>query len=53
MSTSADSPRVATFKLPGRDYERLERIAREEDRTISAVLRLAVREYLRDKEQAV
>lgn len=38
--------RIATFKIDADDYNRLEDAAREDDRSVSAVLRLAVRDYL-------
>ena len=38
--------RVATFKIGQADYDQLERLAIQDDRSVSAVLRLAVRQYL-------
>jgi predicted transcriptional regulator len=56
MSATADTPReqpmVATFKMNPGDYERLQEIARREDRTLSWVLRQAVRTYLSHEGEA-
>lgn len=38
--------RVATFKVSLTDYEGLETVARREERSVSAVIRLAIRDYL-------
>ena len=48
VTTSArqTDTRIATFKLPDEDYRRLEQIAASEERSVSAVLRLAVRSYI-------
>lgn len=43
---NSESTRTATFKIGLQDYERLESLAETDDRSVSAVLRLAVREYL-------
>ncbi len=51
-TTEQAGPRIATFKLPANEYARLERIAQDDDRTISAVLRLAVRFYLLHHDEA-
>ncbi len=42
--------RVIQFRATPSEVERLERFAREDDRTISGVLRLAIREYLAKRE---
>lgn len=54
MDTPArqEETRIATFKLGQQEYQRLEMIARKEERSVSAVLRLAVRRYLADCEAA-
>jgi predicted transcriptional regulator len=38
--------RIATFKIGLDDYEQVEAVAERDDRSVSAVLRLAVRDYL-------
>lgn len=47
---STEPLRIATFKIGESDYERLERVAAEDDRSVSAVLRVAVRFYLEQRE---
>jgi predicted transcriptional regulator len=47
-----EQPKVATFKMNAGDYEQLEEIARREDRTLSWVLRQAVRTYLSHEGEA-
>jgi predicted transcriptional regulator len=47
-----EQPMVATFKMNPGDYERLQAIARREDRTLSWVLRQAVRTYLSHEGEA-
>lgn len=42
--------RIATFKVPVDEYERLEQVARDEERSVSAVLRLALRDYLESRD---
>lgn len=46
-----DGSVIATFKLPADEYERLEQVARDEERSVSAVLRLALRDYLESREE--
>jgi predicted transcriptional regulator len=43
--------RVATFKLPDSDYRLLEQLAERTDRSVSAVIRLAIRAYLEHHQQ--
>jgi predicted transcriptional regulator len=38
--------RLASFQIPVTEYRRLELLAERHDRSVSAVLRLAVRDYL-------
>jgi predicted DNA-binding ribbon-helix-helix protein len=38
--------RMVTFMLDSKDYEKVVLVSRVEDRSLSAVLRLAVRDYL-------
>lgn len=54
MSTPAaeNETRIATFKIPTSDYQQVERIAEREDRSVSAVLRLAVKQYLDERRAA-
>jgi len=47
---SKTGTRIATFKVGRDEYERLEELARDDERSVSAVLRLAVREYLEARE---
>ncbi len=49
---NTDATRTATFKVSLDEYRRLELVAREDDRSVSAVLRLAVRDYLENREAA-
>ena len=46
METMTASAEVITFKLPASEKAELERIAAEQERTVSAVLRLLVREFI-------
>ena len=43
--------KVATFKIDQGDYDQLERVAIQDDRSVSAVLRLAVRHYLDQRQE--
>jgi predicted transcriptional regulator len=47
-----EQPKVATFKMNAGDYQRLEAIAKREDRTLSWVLRQAVSSYLSHEGEA-
>ena len=48
--TSATPPgRITSFKVDPIDHERLERVAAEDERSVSAVIRLAIRRYLDDR----
>lgn len=38
--------RVTSFKVDDAEYRLLERIAAEDDRSVSAVIRLAIRQYV-------
>jgi predicted transcriptional regulator len=50
MTTQDTSDQVmASFQLPMSDYRRLTEIAATDERSVSAVLRLAVRDYLKKK----
>lgn len=51
MTTPEPQTRIATFKIPADEYRRLEEIAERDDRSVSAVLRLAVRVYLEEREE--
>ena len=42
---------VTTIRLTGDDAERLRRVAEREDRSMSSVIRLALRQYLRYREE--
>lgn len=44
--------RLATFRLAETDYREVEEIAATDDRSVSAVLRLAVRAYLEERKAA-
>lgn len=46
QSQKAETLRVATFKIDQADYAKVEAVAARDDRSVSAVLRLAVRQYL-------
>jgi len=48
----SETLRVATFKVSQADYARVEEVAARDDRSVSAVLRLAVRRYLEEKAAA-
>lgn len=48
MTTDGQAQRIATFKLPPEEYKELEEIAEREERSVSAVLRLAVRLYIEE-----
>jgi predicted transcriptional regulator len=52
VPVNSEATRTATFKVSLDEYRRLERVAREDDRSVSAVLRLAVRDYLEARESA-
>jgi predicted transcriptional regulator len=46
-NTSREAPtRLASFQIQTAEYRRLELLAERHDRSVSAVLRLAVRDYL-------
>lgn len=52
-TTPSFASRIATFKLPGDEYAQVEQIAKRDDRSMSAVFRLAVRDYLeRQRDEA-
>lgn len=38
--------KIASFKIDADEYERVEAVAERDERSVSAVLRLAVRDYL-------
>ena len=46
IPTTAQETRIVTFKMDGDEYDRLAALARKEDRSVSAVIRLAVRDYV-------
>lgn len=50
LSRQPPKHRIATFKLPVDEYRRLEQVARDEERSVSAVIRLALRGYLEARE---
>ena len=38
--------KIASFKIAPEEYRRLEEVAEREERSVSAVIRIAVRQYL-------
>lgn len=45
-----DGPtRIVSFQIPPAEYRRIVEIAKEEERTVSGVIRLAVRRYLEER----
>lgn len=48
---TGSSMEVATIRIEGDEAERLRVLAREEDRSVSSVIRLAVRDYLRQTDR--
>jgi predicted transcriptional regulator len=49
VSTDTPTAEVITFKLPADEKARLEAIAAADERTVSAVLRLLVRQLLEER----
>ena len=45
------SMEVTTIRIEGDEAERLRVLAKEEDRSVSSVIRLAVRDYLRQTDR--
>ena len=53
MTTNSETKAVVTtIRLTGDDAERLRKVAEREDRSMSSVVRLALRQYLRYHEDA-
>lgn len=48
---TGSSMEVATIRIEGDEAERLRVLAKEEDRSVSSVIRLAVRDYLRQTDR--
>jgi predicted transcriptional regulator len=44
--------KITSFLIDLSDWERLERTAQEQDRSVSAVIRVAIRRYLDEQKQA-
>lgn len=52
MTKKAEAVKVhTTIRIEGTDAERLRALAKEEDRSVSSVIRLAVRDYLARKDE--
>jgi predicted transcriptional regulator len=51
-SPSQTPSKIATFKLPADEWRRLEEVAEQDERSVSAVIRLAVRQYLDERQAA-
>jgi len=47
MTDTQTKEDVTTIRLSGDDAERLRKVAEREDRSMSSVIRLAIRQYLR------
>jgi predicted transcriptional regulator len=47
MTKTSEAKVVTTIRIDGDEAQRLREFAKEEDRSVSSVIRLAVRQYLR------
>jgi predicted transcriptional regulator len=53
MSDNREPTQVLTSRVPAQVRDELERMAEEDDRTLSAVVRRCLTEYLREREEGV
>lgn len=51
-TSSENKERMGFFRLEQRLYAQLERIAEKEDRTVSAIVRIAIRDFLKRRKAA-